>query len=1178
MLSHSNEAGPLVSVVIPAYRADFLADALSSVLLQTYRPLELVVSDDCRSDAVRALVDDFRAQADFPIVYKRNAEALGERLNTAAGVALASGEYIKFLHDDDRLAPGCVEALLDVMRRESNVVLASSRRRRIDEAGAPLPDIRETAFPFAGDVLIDGQDVGGFFAEHLVNFIGEPSAVLCRRSDLLALGDELMSLNGERISWVGDLALYVNLLRNGHLALLAEPLMDYRVTASQVTQQGRDDPSLWLSCHEQFKQALRDLGWNRPVATCHWLQVAPITRVKTRAFRSVDLLTAIAQAAGHGGFSLASWLGVRQPTPAQQRLIDQRLAERGGGPLIEILLLDLLGAADRVRCSLDSLAERNGYRRYAVRVLSDAPERLAGLGVECLPLAGEAPVRAVNRALASSTGDWLLIADAGVEFTPGGLLVAALDLLEAPDSCRAAYADEVLRVGEGDLGLALRPDVNLDLLLSFPAGLARHWLFRREALQAAGGFDEAAGEAFELDYQLRLIEREGLASFGHISEPLLLAEHPPLADSADERRVLQRHLGERGYPQAQVQSRYPGRYEIDYGHASAPAVSVLVVVEGDLGRLQRCVQTLMEQTAYPNYELLLVCVGAQDAETCAWLRGIEGLGQARLRVLRQPVGEGREAACNEAAQAARGDFLLWLGAGAGILQRDWLQQLLNHGLRPEVGAVGGKLLAADGTVRQGGLLLGLGAPVGSAFHGAAMDAPGYMSRLLVDQNHAALSGDCLLLRKALFLEAGGFEREPKLARWAAVDLCLRLQQAGYLNVWTPRAYLMMDLPAQPAASVEEEDAMFQRWLPLLARDPSYNAGFALGGDQGYTLGDPVRAWRPLQGWQPVPSLLAHPGDLHGCGHYRVIQPFNALRAEGALDGSMSLTLLDVPSLERYQPDIILLQRQLGDQRLEAMRRYQAFSRAFKVYELDDYLPGVPMKSIHRQHFVSSDMTRYLRRGLSYVDRFVVSTEPLAEALGHLHSDVRVMRNCLDPLWWGDLKSERRVSAKPRVGWAGGSSHTGDLELIADVVKELANEVEWVFFGMCPEKLRPYVHEFHHGIPIARYPAALAALNLDLALAPVEQNLFNECKSNLRLLEYGVCGFPVIASDVRCYQGELPVTRVKNRFKDWVDAIRMHLADLDANARMGDELQAAIRRDYMLEGANLERWLQAWLPS
>jgi hypothetical protein len=141
---------------------------------------------------------------------------------------------------------------------------------------------------------------------------------------------------------------------------------------------------------------------------------------------------------------------------------------------------------------------------------------------------------------------------------------------------------------------------------------------------------------------------------------------------------------------------------------------------------------------------------------------------------------------------------------------------------------------------------------------------------------------------------------------------------------------------------------------------------------------------------------------------------------------------------------------------------------------------------------------------------------------------------------------------------------------------LADEVEWVFFGMCPPGLLSLVSELHTGVAIEQYPAKLAGLDLDLALAPLEHNRFNECKSNLRLLEYGACGFPVVASDIRCYREDgLPVTLVRNRFKDWVDAIRSHVHDLDASRQAGLQLQAAVTRDWMLQGDALQQWRQAW---
>jgi hypothetical protein len=95
------------------------------------------------------------------------------------------------------------------------------------------------------------------------------------------------------------------------------------------------------------------------------------------------------------------------------------------------------------------------------------------------------------------------------------------------------------------------------------------------------------------------------------------------------------------------------------------------------------------------------------------------------------------------------------------------------------------------------------------------------------------------------------------------------------------------------------------------------------------------------------------------------------------------------------------------------------------------------------------------------------------------------------------------------------------------------------------------------------------------LAPLEDNTFNQCKSNLRLLEYGACGFPVARSGVPIRA--TTVTRVKPRFGDWVDAIRMRVNDLDAAAKAGDALRAAVQRDWMLDEQHARFWLSQWMP-
>jgi glycosyltransferase involved in cell wall biosynthesis len=146
-------------------------------------------------------------------------------------------------------------------------------------------------------------------------------------------------------------------------------------------------------------------------------------------------------------------------------------------------------------------------------------------------------------------------------------------------------------------------------------------------------------------------------------------------------------------------------------------------------------------------------------------------------------------------------------------------------------------------------------------------------------------------------------------------------------------------------------------------------------------------------------------------------------------------------------------------------------------------------------------------------------------------------------------------------------------LLAEVMATLAGEVDFVLFGMCPKALRPFVREFQPGVPFDCYQQELAALDLDLALAPLAVNRFNECKSNLRLLEYGVLGWPVVATDIAPYQGGLPVTRVKNAPAAWVEAIRTLALDPPAALAAGAALQRAVMRDWMLAD-HLEVWAEA----
>lgn len=884
------------------------------------------------------------------------------------------------------------------------------------------------------------------------------------------------------------------------------------------------------------------------------------------------------------------WVASRTLSLGEANNLPARIESYSGTLQFTVVISDSEGSPELLNRSLQSIFDQ--YYPAASIVVFSAQKKPSELSDRILWLEHGDVWSEMNRVIPSVEGDWFYLLRAGDVLDPHALVLLS-DRLDAEPSLASIYSDEDSMAGAQYRDPFFKPDFNLDFLRSYPY-CGRTLAFEKDSFLAVGGFDPSFGELSPHDVMFKLVENRGLGSIGHIAEVLVhcdkhmghwLAEEEVIANAS---RLTSNHLTRLGIAHSITSGALPMINRVAYHNASQPLVSIIIPTRDQLPVLRRCVETLIEKTRYANYELLIVDNASETPEAVAWLAGMEQLASDKVRILRYPQPFNYSAINNFAAGQARGEYLVLLNNDTAIIEPGWLDALLNHARRPEVGIVGAKLHFLDGTIQHGGVVLGLGGPADHPFIGEQAEAPGYMHRLQVDQNYSVVTAACLMIRASVYAEVGGLDEDDFKVSYNDVDLGLKVRYAGYLTVWTPYAVLLHEgsvsqrnLDSQYASSKKErfnseQMAMYARWLPQIAEDPAYNKNLTLHGG-GFSLAAENERfyWQPFA-QKAVPSILCHAADSFGGGQYRVLQPFKSLAQAGLVQGGFSRYLLTPAQVERFKPDSVILQRQLLEPQINYVSRLKEFSTALKVYELDDYIIELPLGSQHRADF-SREVVRSLRKVLSLCDRFVVSTEPLAAALADMHPDIRVVPNTLAPESWKGLQGQRRTSGKPRVGWAGGLGHGGDLRMIGDLVKALAGEVDWVFMGMCPDDWLPFIAEYHPGVPFDRYPKRLARLNLDLALAPLEQNRFNECKSNLRLLEYGACGFPVVCTDIEPYRCDLPVTLVKNRYKDWLNAIRAHLQDLDATAAMGDALQARVRSEWMLEGDNLLAWRNAWLP-
>ncbi|MEC4875653.1 glycosyltransferase family 2 protein [Pseudomonas sp. NC26] len=1123
----------LVSIVIPAYKPQFFEKALLSAMVQDYDQLEIVVCDDCRDDSIARIVERCR-----PISY-----------------------------DDDLLMPGAVSKLLAALQQHPRAVMATGKRHMIDTEGKHCGESLLTLFPFAADVIVDGKELASFLGQHIYNFIGEPTSIMCRREDVLAFGDEIMSLLGEVVYWVGDLSLYVKLLQHGDLIMLAEPLACFRISTLQTSQIARDTPQVAVAPYAHYRAAMAALGWVRPAGINGTVKVAELTapdcvhELNLAAYFStggaLPMGNARLQAWSHANTAhvpVRNWLAHRTLTPKQQCLLDQHRRHLGAQAGVEVIVLDRRGDADALVVSLASL------ERWARG--SSTP-----LHWQVISSESDGWVERVNDQVHRSDKGWLLMLEAGDELLLSGTLKLDLKLADAGDASMI-YCDELQR-GDPDLVMVARPGLCLDYLLGAPALMAGHWLLRRDLVEQAGGYDPALPDAIELDLILRLLDGPGLAGIAQVAEPLLLCDAPALQGSAHEQRSIERHLARRGYAQARVAWQERGGYRIHYGHARQPGVSIVMSGAYPMAVLQRCLESLLGNTDYPVFEVLVLDHLVSDTVTRQWLQELRQMGSEQLSVLSVAANLDPEQALDQAVEVARGEYLVLLEGDTQVIQADWLEALLEHGLRAEVALVAGTLVSPSGRIQQSGLIGGLHGVVGPAFEHLDISQSEGMLRTSVAQNFSAVPSACMLLSRQLYQQLGGMDASLPTARLRDVDFCRRAAESGRRIVWTPHARLGQ---SQRTVHPGSEQALEQAVAITrgLSHDAAYNPNLTLQG-QAYTL--EMRAeltWRPLS-WRPLPVVLAFPDRQREARESRVVAPLCAMVDAGLVDALISDQPLNAAQVSRLAPDVVVFQDNLGELPLQAMREARLIEGAFLVLEVQAFLSTVTDDPQH------DPVVRWeaLTQAAQLVDRLIVPTRALADAFAPLHTDVQVLETRLAPSW-ASLPGAVAPSARPRVGCCIEPSSSLDPQLMATLVQALAPQVDWVLWGRVPGALRALAHEVHDGA-LHEDPQRLAGLQLDLALAPLGTSGLDGCCSALPLLRFAACGYNVLCSDSAAYEVALDITRVGNTLVQWLQAIEQELQDLARAHHKGERLRQQVLQGWLLDEGGAHLAAKAWLP-
>lgn len=464
------------------------------------------------------------------------------------------------------------------------------------------------------------------------------------------------------------------------------------------------------------------------------------------------------------------------------------------------------------------------YERLDDRIRVKCLERNSGIS------------EASNAALSLASGEFVALLDHDDELMPDALFEVAGLLQEHPEA-DLIYSD-TNKIDEAGNRLRphFKPGWSPEFLLCSNY-ISHLGVYRRSIVEEIGGFRKDFDGSQDYDLVLRFTERTD--KIYHIPKILYqwrmvagsVALDPNSKDYARERsrRALSEALNRRGFEGSVEDGLLPNGFRVKLKIKGDPKVSIVIPTRDNVPLLKRLLESIERLTAYRNYEILIVDNDSADPET------VEYLSSIRYRVIpfREEFNHSR--INNFAVGHADGEYVLFLNDDTEVISEEWLEDMLRHAQKPEVGAVGAKLLYPDGRIQHAGIIIGAGHPwrpsvAAHSHQHFAPGTPGYARTVKTIRNYSAVTAACMMLRRAVFEEVGGFDEKNLPTVYNDVDLCLRMRERGYTMVYTPYAELYHHESAKRDPRLDQAvyAYMRKRWGETLDNDPYYNPNFSRG--------------------------------------------------------------------------------------------------------------------------------------------------------------------------------------------------------------------------------------------------------------------------------------------------------------------------------------------------------------
>jgi len=451
---------------------------------------------------------------------------------------------------------------------------------------------------------------------------------------------------------------------------------------------------------------------------------------------------------------------------------------------------------------------------------------------------------ASNSAMEIATGEFIAFLDHDDELTIDSLYHIAAELEKQPD-LDMIYSDSDKIDSDGNLSSPyFKSEWNPDLMMSH--NVVCHFAVFRKSLidNQVGGLKEGYEGAQDWDFVLRFSEatsRDKIARIPRIIYHWRMIAGSTSADVRNksyaieagqksvEAHVKRAHQYENLTSEVEHLDDLPTSFRIKWRAIKEPKVSLIILTRDGLHDLKTCINSIIERTSYFNYEIIIVDNGSVKPETLDYLRKMEK--KDFIKVQRNDIPFNFSQLNNEALPLADGEIIGLVNNDIEVISPEWLREMVGQVLRPQVGAVGARLLYPNGTLQHGGLVIGIQGLAGHASKGVQRGSGGYFNRVKLIHTCSGVTAACMLVRKEVYNEVGGLDQENLAIAFNDVDFCLKIREVGYDIVYTPYAELYHhesksrgyeDSPEKQARFKREMRHMHEKWNDTLNTDPFYN--------------------------------------------------------------------------------------------------------------------------------------------------------------------------------------------------------------------------------------------------------------------------------------------------------------------------------------------------------------------